>query len=115
MLKVASLLVFLSVLATTNGLAQETRGESPENKTQSSSAASAQKSESSSNRVVLKVGAKPVTEAEFEANIGDLEPKGGGDPDKATGPDKDRRELGDDYASVMMLSQMAVANHLDAS
>jgi parvulin-like peptidyl-prolyl isomerase len=114
MLKVASLLLFLSVLATASW-AQDARGESPENKTQSSSASapSAQKAESSSNRVILKVGAKPVTEAEFETSVGDIEPKGG-DPDKG-GPGKDRRELGDDYASVLMLSQLAVTNHLDSS
>jgi len=29
--------------------------------------------------------------------------------------DKDRRRLGDDYASVLMLSQQAVAEHLDSS
>jgi hypothetical protein len=114
MLKVASLLLFLSVLATASW-AQDARGESPENKTQSSSASapSAQKAESSSNRVILKVGAKPVTEAELETSVGDIEPKGG-DPDKG-GPGKDRRELGDDYASVLMLSQLAVTNHLDSS
>ena len=29
--------------------------------------------------------------------------------------DKDRRKLGDDYASVLMLSQQAIASHLDSS
>ena len=29
--------------------------------------------------------------------------------------DKDRQRLGDDYASVLMLSQQALAKHLDAS
>jgi hypothetical protein len=45
--------------------------------------------------------------------IGDFEPKG--DADKPGADDKDRRTLGDDYASVLVLSQQAVANHLDAS
>jgi hypothetical protein len=53
----------------------------------------------------------PVTQAEFESNIGEIEPQG--DPEKAGGADKDRRKLGDDYASVLMLSQRAVADHLD--
>jgi len=63
-------------------------------------------------RVILKVGDVQVTQSEFESRIHDLEPQG--DPDKDTA-DKDRRKLGDDYASVLMLSQQAVANHLDAS
>lgn len=45
--------------------------------------------------------------------IGDIEPQG--DADKPGTDDKDRRRLGDDYASVLMLSQQAVADHLDAS
>jgi parvulin-like peptidyl-prolyl isomerase len=64
-------------------------------------------------RVVLKVGDAKVTEAEFESRISDIEPQD--DPDKAGPTDKDRRKLGDDYASVLMLSQQAVANHLDSS
>ena len=59
----------------------------------------------------MKVGGVSVTESEFEAMIGDIESKD--DPDKP-GADKQRRELGDDYASVLMLSQQAVAEHLDA-
>jgi len=53
-----------------------------------------------------------VTEAEFESGVGQIEPQA--DPDKE-GPGKDRRKLGDDYASVLMLSQQAVASHLDSS
>lgn len=45
--------------------------------------------------------------------IGDIEPES--DPDKPGEADKDRRRLGDDYASVLMLSQQAAANHLDTS
>jgi hypothetical protein len=45
--------------------------------------------------------------------IGDFEPKG--DDEKPGAEEKDRRSLGDDYASVLMLSQQAVANHLDTS
>ena len=54
-----------------------------------------------------------MTEAEFESRITDIEPQG--DPDKESATEKDRRKLGDDYASVLMLSQQAVANHLDSS
>jgi hypothetical protein len=65
-------------------------------------------------RVIIKVGSTAVTQADFESGIGDIEPQG--DADKE-GPsdDKDRRKLGDDYVSVLMLSQRAVANHLDTS
>jgi parvulin-like peptidyl-prolyl isomerase len=63
--------------------------------------------------VVLKVGDVQVTEAEFESRIATIEPQG--DPDKDGATEKDRRKLGDDYASVLMLSQQAVANHLDSS
>jgi len=63
--------------------------------------------------VVLKVGDVQVTEAEFESRIAVIEPQADPDKDSATG--KERRKLGDDYASVLMLSQQAVANHLDSS
>jgi len=62
---------------------------------------------------VLKVGDVQVTEAEFESRIAVIEPQADPDKDSATG--KERRKLGDDYASVLMLSQQAVANHLDSS
>ena len=63
--------------------------------------------------MVLKVGDVQVTEAEFESRIAAIEPQA--DPDKEGATEKDRRKLGDDYASVLMLSQQAVANHLDSS
>jgi hypothetical protein len=62
--------------------------------------------------VVLKVGDVQVTEAEFESRIAAIEPQG--DPDKDSVTEKDRQKLGDDYASVLMLSQQAVVNHLDS-
>ncbi len=63
------------------------------------------------DRVVLKVGNSQVTQEEFESRIKAIEGSSA-DPDKAG---KDRRRLGDDYASVLMLSQQAVANHLESS
>jgi hypothetical protein len=63
--------------------------------------------------VVLKVGDVQITQADFESRISDIEPQG--DADKVGPSDKDRRKLGDDYASVLMLSQQAVANQLDSS
>jgi len=61
--------------------------------------------------VVLKVGDVQVTKEEFESRIRDIEP---GHAEEGA-PDKDRQRLGDDYASVLMLSQQAVAKHLDSS
>ena len=93
--------------------AQESVGKSPAAPSPNSTAAPSQQASSDgSDRVILKVGSLQVTEGEFESRIGDLE---GGDPDKQGPNGKDRRKLGDDYASVLMLSQQAVANHLDSS
>jgi len=76
----------------------------------------AEKSESaSSNRIVMKVGGIQVSEKQFESMINDIEPKGGGDPDSGPESVKDRERLGSDYATVLMLSQLAVANHLDST
>ncbi|HEV8046110.1 MAG TPA: peptidylprolyl isomerase [Terriglobales bacterium] len=61
--------------------------------------------------MVLKVGDVQVTKEEFESRIREIEP-GHGDEGA---PDKDRQRLGDDYASVLMLSQQALAKHLDSS
>ena len=64
--------------------------------------------------MVLKVGNIQVTEEEFESRIKAIEGQGG-DPDKEETSAKSRRRLGDDYASVLMLSQQAVANNLESS
>ncbi len=93
------------------GYAQESHTPGPANV--SGAAASPVKSSVPTDRVILRVGNTQVTESEFESRIGDIEPEG--DPDKADSVDKDRRKLGDDYASVLMLSQQAIANHLDTS
>lgn len=71
-------------------------------------AASAAK-EPASRRVVLKVGDVEVTQSDFEAWINTLELK------KDADDNPDRQALGDNYASVLMLSQQAIAEHLDAS
>jgi hypothetical protein len=58
--------------------------------------------------VVLKVGDVQITQEQFETYIGDLEAQ--------QGPaDLSRKKLGDNYASLLMLSQQAVAKHLDSS
>jgi hypothetical protein len=80
----------------------------------SSSSVTADNKAHTSDRVIMKVGGVPVTEAEFESNIGDVEPKKGGEAEEGD-VEKKRDQLGQDYATVLMLSQLAVANHLDSS
>jgi len=102
----------LLIVAVSLGLAQESGNKEPKSKSPNSS--TAKKSEPSAERVIIKVGGVQVTRAEYEAEIGDIEPKVV-DPEKAEAAGKDRRKFGDDYASVLMLSQQAVANKLDTS
>jgi parvulin-like peptidyl-prolyl isomerase len=93
------------------GHGQDSREPKSEEKSTSISAAE-KKTPPSADRVVMKVGGAKVTEQQFESAIGEIEPQG--DSDKGSA-DKDRRRLGDDYASVLMLSQLAVANHIDST
>jgi len=84
----------------------------PSTTTSSQNEASAREKKSPAERVVLKVGSVQVTQAEFEASIGDFETQG---KEGAGVSEKKRRDLGDDYASVLVLSQQAVATHMDSS
>ncbi|HWY53066.1 MAG TPA: peptidyl-prolyl cis-trans isomerase [Terriglobales bacterium] len=94
--------------------AQQPANPIPAASSASSTSAPAKKDSAGSERVVLKVGNMQVTQGEFESRINDIEPQGG-DPDEKGATEKDRKRLGDDYASVLMLSQQAVANHLESS
>jgi len=71
--------------------------------------ATAKSNPSTPGRVILKVGDAQITQADFEAGIDDFE------GEKQDPTEKDRRKLGDDYASVLMLSQRALAEHLDST
>ncbi|MBZ5599504.1 MAG: peptidyl-prolyl cis-trans isomerase [Acidobacteriia bacterium] len=95
------------------GQAQDSHSQNSASTPAASTSTPAKKAAPAANHVVLKVGGVQVTRAEFESMIGDIEPKS--DADKPEADEKDRRRLGDDYASVLMLSQQAVADHLDAS
>ena len=110
--RIALLVLLIGVVAGV-GQAQDSRSENSATTSTSSNSTPEKKRAPSADRVILKVGGVQVTEAEFESMIGEFEPQG--DPDKPGAEDKDRRSLGDDYASVLMLSQQAVANHLDAT
>jgi hypothetical protein len=72
------------------------------------------KPSSPAERVILKVGDTQVTQADFEARIKEIEPQGDAENGGAA-LQKDRQRLGDDYASVLMLSQLAVTGNLDSS
>ena len=73
-----------------------------------STAAPAQTAVPPSERVVLKVGNVQVTQAEFEAVISTLEAQ--------QGPaDLSRKAFGENYASLLMLAQQALAHHLDST
>jgi len=59
-------------------------------------------------RVVIKVGDAQITQAQFETMVSDLEAQ--------QGPaDLTRQAIGSNYAQLLMLSQQAMANHLDSS
>lgn len=96
------------------GHAQQLSITNPSSSSGTSISAQAKNVPAASDRVVLKVDHIKVTEEEFESRIEGIEPNGG-DPDREGATKKDRRRLGDDYASVLMLSQQALANGLDSS
>jgi PPIC-type PPIASE domain len=81
--------------------------------TPNSSSSSGNSTAAATGRVVLKVGDVQITQDEFESRIKDIEPQD--DPEEKPVVAKDRQKLGDDYASVLMLSQQALASHLDSS
>jgi len=85
--------------------------------TTASSAASQPKNPS--DRVILKVGDTQITQAQFEAGFFNVGKKGdyeaeNGEADTEGAAEQDRRTLGDNYASVLMLSHKAIADHLDS-
>jgi hypothetical protein len=106
-------LAYLLFLSAAVVLAPVGAQETPAKDVGAKSTGSAKEASASADRVILKVGETKVTEKEFESSIGDIEPKA--DPEKAEAAEKDRRRLGDDFASVLMLSQLAVADKLDSS
>jgi len=106
--------VILTSLATVLVRGQESVNPGPATSSANLSSASTKEASPASERVILKVGDAQITQGEFESRISDIEPKDA-DAGGEGVTEKDRRRLGDDYASVLMLSQQAVDNHLDAS
>jgi hypothetical protein len=83
----------------------------PNSSTSSSAASTVAPAKSAvppSERVVLKVGNVQVTQAEFESLISTLEAQQGPS-------DLGRQAIGENYASLLMLAQQAVAHHLDST
>ncbi len=60
------------------------------------------------NKVILKVGNQQITEGTFEQYVSDLVASQGE-------ADLSRKALADNYSSMLMLQQQAIANHLDQS
>ena len=75
---------------------------------EASTNASTPTSTTGGQEVILKVGDLQITKATFEQYVADLETQQG--PAELT-----RKQLADNYASMLMLAKMAAANHLDAS
>lgn len=95
---------FLSIVS----LAQASSSASAATASGSGSSSSTTNATPPSERVVIKVGDKQMTQAQFEQMVADLE--------AAQGPaDLNRKQLGEKFASLFILSQQAVADHLDSS
>jgi PPIC-type PPIASE domain len=103
----------MAVLLAAVGFAQNSPATSSPATPDKAASPAPDKKSASGERVVLRVGNQEVTESEFESRIGEIEGKG--DPDREGALEKERRRLGDDYASVLMLSHRAVETHLDAT
>jgi hypothetical protein len=96
-----SLCILLPCLLAMAGFAQQ-----PSNPSASTSAANS--TSPPSERVVLKVGNTQLTQADFESYVSTLEAQ--------QGPaDLSRQAIGENYSSLLMLSQQAVAHHLESS
>jgi hypothetical protein len=97
--------------------AQAPAGQTPPSSSSSPSSSTAstpaQKTSAGSDQVIIKVGDAQITREEFESRVGKIEGKS--DAEAAELPQKERRKLGDDYASVLLLSKQALDNHLDST
>jgi parvulin-like peptidyl-prolyl isomerase len=96
--------VSLSVI----GQAQAQPGSDSGKPAANAAAASTTSASPAKDKVILKVGNLQITQQAFEQYIADLEAQ--------QGPaDLSRKKLADNYSSLLMLSQQAVAKHLDTS
>jgi hypothetical protein len=89
------------------------QAQGPTNPDSGTSSSPVRKSTAPGDRVILKVGDVQVTQEQFESGFFNVGKQG--DPDENAGlpSEKDRRTLGENYASALALSQRAIAEHLD--
>jgi hypothetical protein len=110
-LQIFCLNLLLTVILAAAAQAQAQPGSGTEKSEISSNSASAPAETSTvppDQRVVLKVGDLQITQAAFEQYIADLE--------STQGPaELSRKQLGDNYASMLMLSHLAAEKHLDTT
>jgi parvulin-like peptidyl-prolyl isomerase len=100
--------LLLAMVLTASGNAQQPPSTSSATSSASSTPTPVKNVPPPSERVVLKVGNVQVTQADFETMVSDLEAQ--------QGPaDLSRQAIGDNYASLLMLSQQAVIQHLESS
>jgi len=103
--------VFLCLVVGVLMVASHAQESSKSPNTKSSSASSAGKKASPANdAVVMKVGGVSVTKSEFDSLFAVYEGQGEG-----AGSEAERKKFAEEYASALMLSQQAVAHHLDST
>lgn len=89
-------------------MAQDSSAPAAVTPTNGSANAPALSVEPPNQRVVLKVGDLKITQAAFETMVSDLE--------EQQGPaDLSHRQIAENYAQLLSLAQLAIANHLDQS
>src|ERR1035437_3294308 len=103
-----TLCLLLSCLLATAGHAQQPPNPNSSPSPTNSTPPPAKSGSTPSERVILKVGNVQVTQADFESVVSTLEAQQGS-------TDLNRQAFGENYASLLMLSQQAVAHHLDSS
>jgi parvulin-like peptidyl-prolyl isomerase len=98
----------LGVTFSVAGQAQAQPGSDSGNSGGNAVAVSTTNPSAAKDKVILKVGDQQITQQAFEQYIADLEAQ--------QGPaDLSRKKLADNYSSLLMLSQQAVAKHLDTT
>lgn len=107
-IRVVIVFLFAASFSVADCLAQTAPSGASETSSGGGTSASPGGSQSPTQRVIVKVGDVQITQAQFEQYIADLESQ--------QGPaDLSRKKLGDNYASLLMLSRLAMANHLESS
>lgn len=108
LIRVRALLCILTAALSVAAAHAQQPASSPATSSDGATPTSVKSASSAGDQVILKVGNLQVTQADFESMIRALEAQ--------QGPaDLSRRAIADNYSSLLMLSQQAVANHLESS